>query len=393
MPVDNQTDGVVSRNGNEISIEKSNVDFKTIQETVFEEILTDSKFNDGFLASDLCESPEVVQTVLQKLKTDGWLVKDETEDIWYFNPEHQLSGNKTYCGRVTPDNRYCATPKSIVRNETLKKYRANPNEPEPNEENSSEGYRHLWAKFALEFANPHFGYFTDEPYDAWRTPDFLFCYHRKKKELVGEAVLAFCSYSSDNGALKQVLDYLRRGYGVRILISEDEPSVRNMVRDALSAVIEPDFSYGSFNASKGWFTLGQLITLNEVNYKIRGSPENTSNQDGLPVNFSEEMCPSELEGTFWELDWDVHPAGYGHVGTFHFQEASVPYLRCDDSVADGCTHLVEIYANNEGSQYIIEQVPEHAPKPHILSRTELKEWIQQAKVTRSGPATGSGLYR
>jgi hypothetical protein len=383
MSKNNRRNGVASGNRNGTPTEKPGVDMKLAQEIVFEEILTNSKFSDGFSTSDFSESPEIVRPLLQKLETDGWLVGDETEDVWYLNSEHRISVREKYRGRVTPDKLYCATPVGMVRKSTLDTFRANPNE----------GRKHLWAKFALKFANPHFAYSTYEPYDTWRTPDFLFCYHREKKELVGEAVLIFCSYSSSNNAFKQVLDYLRRGYAVRILIPEDEPSVRSMVRDALSVVVEPNLSYGSFNASKGWFTLGQPITLKEVEYKIGGSPENVSDQNKLPVNMSEEMCPSKLEGSSWALNWDVHPTGYSHVGTFHFEEASIRGLRCGDSITEDCTRLVEIYANNEGSQYVIEQVPEHAPEPHLLSRTELKEWIQQTKVTRSGPATGSGLFQ
>lgn len=383
MLKNNQPDEAVLKPENGTSPEALNVSPKIVQECIFEQILTDSKFKDGFHASELCEPLVAANRVLDKLERDKWLVRDDAENIWRLNPAHRLSPYGANHGNVTPDTVYCATPVSLLRRESLESYRANLNE----------GDDHLWVKFALEFTRPHFSYSTHEPYDTWRTPDYLFQYERTKQDLQGEALLVFCTYSSSNSVIEQVLDYLRRGYGVRIVVPEGGMSVRSAVRDELSEITEINLTYGSFNASKGWLTLGELITPNKIEYKIRDAPEGASSPDGLTAGFSEEMCPSKLEGNSWELNWDVHPSGYAHVGTFHLPEVSGLCSRCNDYDEDDHTHSVEIYANREETHYIIEQAQVHGPAPRFLSRTELREWVQQGNTTRIGPATGNGLYQ
>lgn len=377
----NQLDDVMFRSKSDTSSDVPNVDFEIAQECIFEQILTDSKLKDGFQASELCEPPVVVDRVLHKLERDRWLVRNDAENIWRLNPARRLSPYGTYHGNVTPDKIYSVTPKSLVREESLETYRVNGNE----------GDDHVWMKFALEFARPHFAYSTHEPYDDWRIPDYLFRYKRAKQDLQGEAVLVFCTYSSSNSVIKQVLDYLRRGYGVRIVIPEDKMSVRRTLRDELSEITEIDLTYGSFNASEGWLTLGELITPNKIEYEIRGASEDTSSPDGLTVDFLEETYPSKLEGNSWELNWDVHPSGYAHVGTFHLPEVSGLCSRCNDYDEDSHAHSVEIYANREGTQYVIEQAQVHGPTPRFLSRAGLREWVQRGNTARIGPATGSRL--
>lgn len=381
MLKNNESDDVTFRSKSDTSSDTAHVDFEIAQECIFEQILTDSKFKDGFQATELCEPLVVANRVLHKLERDRWLIRNDTENIWRLNPAHRLSPCGTYHKNVTPDKIYSATPKSLVREESLETYRVDRNE----------GDDHVWMKFALEFVRPHFAYSTHEPYDDWRIPDYLFRYKRAKQNLQGEAVLVFCTYSSSNSVINQVLDYLRRGYGVRIVIPENKMSVRRTVRDELSEITEMNLTYGSFNASEGWFTLGELITLNKIEYEIWGASEDTSSPDGLTVDFSEEMFPSKLEGNSWKINWNVHPSGYAHVGTFHLSEVSGLCLRCNDYDEDSHAYSVEIYANRGGTQYVIEQAQVHGSTPRILSHAKLREWVQRGNTTRIGPATGSGL--
>lgn len=368
---------------NNHSDDTPNIDFEIAQECIFEQILTDSKFKDGFQASELCEPLVVANRVLNKLERDGWLVRDDAENIWRINPACRLSHHGNYHGNVTPNKIYSATPKNFLRKESLDTYKAK----------TTEGDDHVWMKFALEFARPHFAYSIHEPYDDWRIPDYLFRYKRANQTLQGEAVLVFCTYSRENSVIKQVLDYLRRGYGVRIVLLKDKMSVRRTVRDELSEITEIDLTYGSFDASEGWFTLGELITPNKVEYEIRDKSEDESSPDGFTADFSEEMAPSNLEPNYWTLNWDVHLSGYAHVGTFLLPEVSGLCSRFNDHDEDCHAHSVEIYANREETQYIIEQAQVHSPAPLFLSRTELREWVQRGNTTRIGPATGSGLYQ